>query len=63
MDEIMGAKKESTKEEKIIEAKVKALMAKQNRDKDILELDPSAGDKQINSDAIAMYEFSNGLAK
>ena len=38
-------------------------MAAQSREKDILELDPSAGDKQINSDAIAKYEFSNGLAK
>ncbi len=38
-------------------------MQKQSKEKEIMELDPSAGDKQINSDAVAMYEFSNGLAK
>ena len=67
MDEIMGKDKSQTKEQQLIEAKVKALMqkekSKQNKEKEILELDPSAGDKQINSDAVAMYEFSNAMAK
>ena len=61
MSEIFDAKDPEEEQNKLVQQKVNAILAQKKKEQE--ELDPAKGDKLINSDAIAMYEFSNDMAK